>query len=72
MSPLEPAFVSYEMSSYIEKYEPALWIYGHTHECDAQHIGKAQIISNQLGYPHSSGGYESTGSFDNYGCPVEV
>lgn len=72
LSPLEPAFVSYEMGRYIETYEPDLWIYGHTHECDAQRMGKTRIISNQLGYPHRSGGYESTGGFDNYGCPVEV
>lgn len=72
LSPLEPAFVSYEMTRYIEKYEPDLWIYGHTHECDAQCVGKTRIISNQLGYPHRSGGYENTGTFDNYGCLVEM
>jgi Icc-related predicted phosphoesterase len=72
LSPLEPAFVSYEMGSYIETYEPDLWIYGHTHECDTQRVGKTQIISNQLGYPRRSGGYESAGAFDNYGCLVEV
>jgi len=72
LSPLEPAFVSYEMGRYIETYAPDLWIYGHTHECDAQRVGQTQIISNQLGYPHNSGGYESAGDFDNYGCPAEV
>ena len=72
LSPLEPAFVSYEIGRYIETYEPDLWIYGHTHECDVQRVGKTQIISNQLGYPHRSGGYESTGAFDNDGCLVEV
>lgn len=71
-SQLEPAFVSYEMTCYIEKYEPALWIYGHTHECDVQCVGKTRIISNQLGYPRHSDGYENTGVFDIYGCPVEV
>ena len=72
LSPLEPAFVAYEMSRYIEKYEPALWIYGHTHENDSQCMGRTRIISNQLGYPHRSGGYESAGAFDNYGCMIEV
>ena len=72
LSPLEPAFVSYEMRSYIEKYEPDLWIYGHTHECDTQRVGKTRIVSNQLGYPDRSGGYERTGAFDDYGCPVDV
>ena len=72
LSPLEPAFVSYEMSHYIESYQPGLWIYGHTHECDTQCLGETRIISNQLGYPDRSGGYESTGAFDNYGRLAEV
>ena len=72
LSPLEPAFVSYEMGRYIETYQPDLWIYGHTHECDVQCVGKTQIISNQLGYPRRSEGYEGTGGFDNYGYPVVV
>lgn len=72
MSPLEPAFVSYEMGSYIEKYEPDLWIYGHTHECDVQCVAKTRIVSNQLGYPGHFGGYENTGSFDDYGCQMEI
>ena len=72
LSPLEPAFVSYEMRNYIEKYAPVLWIYGHTHECDDQSVGKTRIISNQLGYPDHFGGYERTGAFDDHGCPVEV
>jgi predicted phosphodiesterase len=71
-SPLQPAFVSYEMNRYIEKYSPTLWIYGHTHECDSQRLGKTRIISNQLGYPAPYGGYENTGIFDNYGYQVEV
>lgn len=72
LSPLEPAFVSYEMRSYIEKYAPDVWIYGHTHECDTQLVGKTRVVSNQLGYPDRSGGYERTGAFDDYGCPVDV
>lgn len=42
----------------IEKYQPALWLYGHTHECDERIIGKTKIISNQLGYPNGLGGFE--------------
>lgn len=49
-SPLMPAFNSLDMVPIIEKYQPHLWIYGHTHECDNQCIGRTQIISNQLGY----------------------
>lgn len=71
-SPLQPAFVAYDMLSHIEKYQPDLWIYGHSHECDTQRVGKARIISNQLGYPGRTGNYECSGVFDDRGCPVEI
>ncbi len=45
-----PAFNSLDMSEVIKKYQPRLWVYGHTHECDDQLIGNTRIISNQLGY----------------------
>lgn len=35
----------------IEKYQPAVWCYGHNHYSDGFRIGKTQVISNQLGYP---------------------
>jgi len=50
----------------IKQYQPILWVYGHTHECDDQTVGKTRIISNQLGYPDHSGGYECVG-FDPAG-----
>lgn len=68
-SPLMPAFNSLDMVKIIEEYQPDLWVYGHTHECDDQTIGKTRIISNQLGYPHRTG-FECAG-FDPYGKPVE-
>jgi hypothetical protein len=37
-----PAFNSLDMILVIEKYQPALWVYGHTHECDDQMIGKTR------------------------------
>jgi len=46
-------------------------VYGHTHECDEQMIGKTRIISNQLGYPDSSGGFECK-DFDETGFPIDV
>jgi len=70
-SSLSPAFNSLDMLDIIEEYQPALWIYGHTHECDDQMIGKTRIISNQLGYHNHMGGFECTG-FDEKGKPVEV
>jgi predicted phosphodiesterase len=57
-SNLQAAFNSLDMVEIIEKYQPDLWIYGHTHECDHHRIGKTQIISNQLGYPKNEGDFE--------------
>jgi len=48
--PLTPAFNSLDMVEIIAIHQPALWVYGHTHECDDQTIGRTRIISNQLGY----------------------
>jgi len=70
-SNLQPAFNSLDMIEVIEKYQPAFWVYGHTHECDDQAIGKTRIISNQLGYPDRMGGYECEG-FDENGLGVMV
>ena len=70
-SPIMPAFNSLDMVELIEKYQPSLWVYGHTHECDDQRVGKTRIISNQHGYPDDSGGYECAG-FNAAGCPVAV
>ncbi len=72
-SPLVPAFNSLDMVKIIEKYQPALWVYGHTHECDDQTIGKTRIISNQLGYPqkYAFGGFECA-KFDKQGLPVKI
>lgn len=70
-SPLMPAFNSLDMQDIIEKHQPNLWIYGHTHECDDQAIGKTRIISNQLGYPNRRGGFECAG-FDEDGKEIEV
>jgi len=67
-SPLMPAFNSLDILALIEAYQPALWVYGHTHECDEQTFGRTRIISNQLGYPNPTGGFECE-NFDRYGRP---
>jgi hypothetical protein len=59
------------MVEIIEARHPALWVYGHTHECDDQMICQTRIISNQLGYPDSLGSFECK-DFDEAGLPVEV
>lgn len=69
-SPLAPAFNSLDMIEMIEKYQPQLWIYGHTHECDDQKIGSTRIISNQAGYPKR--GEVECKDFDPAGLMVEV
>ncbi len=68
---LQPTFNSLDMIEIIEKYQPDYWIYGHTHECDDQMIGRTRIISNQLGYANGRGGYECA-NFDEGGKPIIV
>ena len=70
-SPLAPAFNSLDMMGIIQKYQPRLWIYGHTHECDNQLFGKTQVISNQSGYPSRDGGVECK-DFDTSGLMIDV
>jgi Icc-related predicted phosphoesterase len=41
----------------IEKYQPAVWLYGHNHFSDVRSCGKTQVISNQFGYPNEGTGY---------------
>lgn len=69
-SPLMPAFNSLDMIPMIKQYQPKLWIYGHTHECDSQFIGTTRVISNQLGYP-MNGGFECD-HFDKDGLLIEI
>ena len=56
-SPLRPAFNSLDVVKVIETHQPHLWVYGHTHECDDQTVGRTRVISNQLGYPQRGGGF---------------
>lgn len=41
----------------IEKYQPALWIHGHSHWSVDYHIGRTRIFSNQRGYPGEQCGF---------------
>lgn len=68
-SVLVPAYVSLDMAEIIKKYQPALVIHGHTHECDRQKIGKTLVLSNQRGYPRPK---DLCGGFDPDGAPVEL
>ncbi|UQZ88839.1 hypothetical protein C4J81_06350 [Deltaproteobacteria bacterium Smac51] len=71
-TPLQPAFVATDVHPLIEKYQPDIWVCGHTHESHRHDMGKTKIISNQLGYPMRPGGYESGTQFDAYGLRVEI
>ena len=47
---LTPYFTS-DMSDLMEKYRPALWLYGHTHHsCHFIAEGGTRVVSNQIGY----------------------
>lgn len=69
---LEPAFNSTDMIEIIDQYQPDLWIYGHTHECDDHCRGKTRIISNQRGYQGHGLQYECQNSFDPEGKPIDL
>jgi len=70
-SPLSPAFNSLDMIDVIKEYQPDLWVYGHTHECDDHYLGKTRMLSNQLGYPDRVGSFECA-EFDKKGKSVEI
>jgi len=46
---LNPAFVN-SLEKLILRYEPDLWIYGHTHENGEYVLGDTRLVSNQRGY----------------------
>ncbi|MBY0505489.1 MAG: metallophosphoesterase [Bryobacteraceae bacterium] len=70
-SPLRPAFNSLDMVKIMEAHQPDLWVYGHTHECDDQVVGRTRIISNQRGYLYRGQGFECQ-DFDPLGCPATL
>ena len=49
--PLTPAFSS-RLEWLIEKYQPALWVHGHTHDSFDYNIGNTRVICNPAGYDH--------------------
>jgi predicted phosphodiesterase len=49
--PLTPAFSS-NLEWLIERYQPALWVHGHTHDSFDYMIGKTRVICNPAGYQH--------------------
>ncbi|MED5530706.1 MAG: metallophosphoesterase [Pseudomonadota bacterium] len=49
------AYFQANIAHLIERYEPALWIYGHNHYSRDIQIGNTRIVSNQLGYQSEEG-----------------
>jgi predicted phosphodiesterase len=51
LSALNAFFLS-DMTSYLRKFQPKLWIHGHTHDrCDYM-IDNTRVVANPLGYPN--------------------
>jgi Icc-related predicted phosphoesterase len=49
---LSAAYVS-DLGGLIQRRQPDLWVYGHTHQSDDTRIGRTRIVSNAKGYgPH--------------------
>jgi len=46
---LSAAYVS-DMTGIIERHQPDLWVYGHTHESIDLTVGRTRIVSNAKGY----------------------
>jgi Icc-related predicted phosphoesterase len=53
---LSPAFVS-DLNPMIERFQPTLWVHGHTHASCDYRIGHTRVYSNQLGYPGENAGF---------------
>jgi Icc-related predicted phosphoesterase len=53
--PLSPAFSS-DLSELILKYQPALWVHGHTHGSIDCTIGETRVLCNPKGYGPMYGG----------------
>jgi Icc-related predicted phosphoesterase len=53
--PLSPAFAS-RLEDLMEKYQPELWIHGHTHDSCDYLLANTRVICNPRGYPHERSG----------------
>jgi len=67
-SKLTAAYLSLDMIPVIKKYQPNIWIHGHTHECLKTQIGETLIISNQRGYKNIA----ENNNFDEKGIGLNI
>lgn len=49
------AYFQANVDPIIDKYQPALWVYGHNHYSNDLQRGRTRLVSNQLGYPSEAG-----------------
>ncbi|MGC4014044.1 MAG: metallophosphoesterase [Luteolibacter sp.] len=49
-NPLSCAYAS-DLTAFIMRYQPRLWIHGHIHKSVDYRIGRTRIVSNPQGYP---------------------
>ncbi|MFT5432642.1 MAG: putative phosphodiesterase [Myxococcota bacterium] len=50
-APLNRFFLC-DMTPLIERAQPKLWCFGHTHNAVDSHVGKTRLLCNPMGYPH--------------------
>ena len=60
-SPINPCFVS-DLATQIERWQPALWLHGHTHDSFDYRIGATRVLANPRGY--APGGVVENARFD--------
>lgn len=48
-------YFCHDLTTRIEKWQPALWLFGHTHDRMWTFIGDTRVVCNPKGYPHEQG-----------------
>jgi predicted phosphodiesterase len=56
--PVTAAFAS-NLEPLILKYQPALWVHGHTHTSFDYHVGATRIVCNPKGYGHENRAFDA-------------
>lgn len=50
---INAAFVS-DLTDFILKYQPTLWVHGHVHDCFDYMVGNTRVVANPRGYPRNA------------------
>ena len=62
-SPVNAGFVS-NLEAQIERWQPALWLHGHTHDSFDYRVGATRVVCNPRGY--EKGGVLENPDFDPF------